>query len=64
MPKTSVSAKVAAAEKRLSVTLIERRGGPTFSDTGISVAVGTTVNPSPPAQIRTCSLPAYGSYLE
>jgi hypothetical protein len=29
-----------------------------------SVAVGTTVNPSPPAQIRTCRLPAYGSYLE
>ena len=29
-----------------------------------NVAVGTTVNPSPPAQIRTCRLPAYGSYLE
>jgi Domain of unknown function (DUF4440) len=30
----------------------------------MTVAVGTTVNPSPPAQIRTCRLPAYGSYLE
>ena len=30
----------------------------------LAVAVGTTVNPSPPAQIRTCRLPAYGSYLE
>ena len=29
-----------------------------------NVAVGTTVDPSPPAQIRTCRLPAYGSYLE
>ena len=27
------------------------------------VAVGTLVNPAPPAQIRTSSIPAYGSYL-
>ena len=27
------------------------------------VAVGTTVIPSPPAQIRTCRIAAYGSYL-
>jgi len=27
------------------------------------VAVGTLVDPAPPAQIRTCSIPAYGSYL-
>ena len=35
-----------------------------YGDTSYTVAVGTTVNPSPPAQIRTCRLPAYGSYLE
>ncbi|MDA8364493.1 MAG: hypothetical protein M0Z84_11935 [Gammaproteobacteria bacterium] len=28
------------------------------------VAVGDGGRPPPPAQIRTCSLPAYGSYLE
>ena len=28
-----------------------------------SVAVGTPVGPAPPAQIRTCSITAYGSYL-
>jgi hypothetical protein len=27
------------------------------------VAVGTPVNPTPPAQIRTCRIAAYGSYL-
>jgi hypothetical protein len=27
-----------------------------------SVAVGTPVNPTPPAQIRTCRIAAYGSY--
>jgi len=27
------------------------------------VAVGTLVNPAPPAQIRTCRITAYGSYL-
>src|SRR5450830_1776845 len=29
----------------------------------VSVAVGTRVNPSPPAQIRTCGITAYGSCL-
>ena len=28
-----------------------------------SVAVGTPVYPTPPAQIRTCRIAAYGSYL-
>jgi len=28
-----------------------------------SVAVGTLVDPAPPAQIRTCRIAAYGSYL-
>jgi hypothetical protein len=27
------------------------------------VAVGTPVDPTPPAQIRTCRIAAYGSYL-
>jgi len=27
------------------------------------VAVGTPVGPAPPAQIRTCRIAAYGSYL-
>src|SRR5205807_8118573 len=28
-----------------------------------AVAVGTSVDPTPPAQIRTCRIAAYGSYL-
>jgi hypothetical protein len=30
---------------------------------GKVVAVGTLIAERPPAQIRTCSFPAYGSYL-
>jgi hypothetical protein len=66
-----------SASKEIGAWLSEKISRLTFANQGsttigtfesleflvLSVAVGTPVNPAPPAQIRTGGITAYGSYL-